>query len=70
MGSNQRDGAGFTRFESMIFSLPVSFIYFVLVKKGNQLDRKEQACMGYCQDLYLETRAQVQAALQDRQSQM
>ncbi|CAB9513730.1 Tim10/DDP family zinc finger [Seminavis robusta] len=37
---------------------------------GDRLDRKEQACMGYCQDLYLETRAQVQAALQDRQQKM
>jgi hypothetical protein len=69
MGSNQG-------MEQDIFDLNrrqlLSFFsfYFVCCKKGNQLDRKEQACMGYCQDLYLETRAQVQAALQDRQSQM
>lgn len=39
-------------------------------KKGDRLDSREQACMGACQDRYLETRAHVQEALQKRQGGM
>eukprot|EP00566_Odontella_aurita_P029552 CAMPEP_0113600502 /NCGR_PEP_ID=MMETSP0015_2-20120614/42738_1 /TAXON_ID=2838 /ORGANISM="Odontella" /LENGTH=69 /DNA_ID=CAMNT_0000508757 /DNA_START=221 /DNA_END=430 /DNA_ORIENTATION=+ /assembly_acc=CAM_ASM_000160 len=34
---------------------------------GDRLDNKEQSCMAMCQDRYLDTRAQVQEALQKRQ---
>lgn len=35
---------------------------------GNQLDSREQSCMAACQDRYLDTRAQVQEALEKRQN--
>eukprot|EP00546_Thalassionema_frauenfeldii_P013642 CAMPEP_0178919370 /NCGR_PEP_ID=MMETSP0786-20121207/14397_1 /TAXON_ID=186022 /ORGANISM="Thalassionema frauenfeldii, Strain CCMP 1798" /LENGTH=84 /DNA_ID=CAMNT_0020593289 /DNA_START=41 /DNA_END=295 /DNA_ORIENTATION=- len=34
---------------------------------GDRLDNREQGCMASCQDRYLDTRAQVQEALQKRQ---
>jgi len=37
---------------------------------GDKLDSREQACLASCQDKYLETRAQVQAALEQRQGGM
>jgi len=36
--------------------------------KGDRLDSREQSCMASCQDQYLETRAQVQQALEQRQN--
>jgi hypothetical protein len=39
-------------------------------QKGDRLDSREQACMGACQDRYLETRTHVQEALQKRQGDM
>mmetsp|Transcript_2365 Transcript_2365/g.6855 ORF Transcript_2365/g.6855 Transcript_2365/m.6855 type:complete len:88 (+) Transcript_2365:63-326(+) len=35
---------------------------------GDRLDSREQSCMASCQDQYLETRGQVQQALEQRQS--
>mmetsp|Transcript_13064 Transcript_13064/g.22195 ORF Transcript_13064/g.22195 Transcript_13064/m.22195 type:complete len:84 (-) Transcript_13064:2019-2270(-) len=35
---------------------------------GDRLDSREQSCMASCQDRYLDTRAQVQEALQKRQA--
>mmetsp|Transcript_8059 Transcript_8059/g.11563 ORF Transcript_8059/g.11563 Transcript_8059/m.11563 type:complete len:87 (-) Transcript_8059:213-473(-) len=35
---------------------------------GDKLDSREQACMASCQDRYLDTRQQVQDALQKRQT--
>mmetsp|Transcript_43477 Transcript_43477/g.49324 ORF Transcript_43477/g.49324 Transcript_43477/m.49324 type:complete len:81 (-) Transcript_43477:274-516(-) len=35
---------------------------------GDRLDKREQSCMALCQDRYLDTRAQVQEALQRRQN--
>mmetsp|Transcript_19039 Transcript_19039/g.30721 ORF Transcript_19039/g.30721 Transcript_19039/m.30721 type:complete len:83 (+) Transcript_19039:177-425(+) len=35
---------------------------------GERLDSREQSCMASCQDQYLETRAQVQKSLEQRQS--
>mmetsp|Transcript_10164 Transcript_10164/g.29654 ORF Transcript_10164/g.29654 Transcript_10164/m.29654 type:complete len:88 (+) Transcript_10164:115-378(+) len=35
---------------------------------GDRLDSREQSCMASCQDQYLETRTQVQSALEHRQS--
>mmetsp|Transcript_19965 Transcript_19965/g.29608 ORF Transcript_19965/g.29608 Transcript_19965/m.29608 type:complete len:85 (+) Transcript_19965:91-345(+) len=37
---------------------------------GDRLDNREQACMASCQDRYLDTRGQVQEALQKRQGSM
>lgn len=34
---------------------------------GDKLDSREQSCMAACQDRYLDTRAQVQEALEKRQ---
>lgn len=34
---------------------------------GDKLDSREQGCMAACQDRYLDTRGQVQEALQKRQ---
>lgn len=34
---------------------------------GDRLDSREQSCMAACQDRYLDTRQQVQEALQKRQ---
>mmetsp|Transcript_13038 Transcript_13038/g.12674 ORF Transcript_13038/g.12674 Transcript_13038/m.12674 type:complete len:87 (-) Transcript_13038:251-511(-) len=34
---------------------------------GDKLDSREQSCMASCQDRYLDTRAQVQEALEKRQ---
>eukprot|EP00549_Striatella_unipunctata_P014038 CAMPEP_0118679344 /NCGR_PEP_ID=MMETSP0800-20121206/3734_1 /TAXON_ID=210618 ORGANISM="Striatella unipunctata, Strain CCMP2910" /NCGR_SAMPLE_ID=MMETSP0800 /ASSEMBLY_ACC=CAM_ASM_000638 /LENGTH=70 /DNA_ID=CAMNT_0006575325 /DNA_START=121 /DNA_END=333 /DNA_ORIENTATION=+ len=34
---------------------------------GDKLDSREQSCMAMCQDRYLDTRQQVQEALQKRQ---
>ena len=38
------------------------------MKKGDRLDSREQSCMAACQDQYLETRNQVQTALEQRQT--
>ena len=38
--------------------------------KGDRLDTREQACMASCQDRYLDTRLQVQNALEKRQASM
>eukprot|EP00567_Pseudictyota_dubia_P005504 CAMPEP_0197440392 /NCGR_PEP_ID=MMETSP1175-20131217/6912_1 /TAXON_ID=1003142 /ORGANISM="Triceratium dubium, Strain CCMP147" /LENGTH=85 /DNA_ID=CAMNT_0042970481 /DNA_START=197 /DNA_END=454 /DNA_ORIENTATION=+ len=35
---------------------------------GDRLDNKEQSCMAMCLDRYLDTRSQVQEALQKRQN--
>mmetsp|Transcript_35757 Transcript_35757/g.74400 ORF Transcript_35757/g.74400 Transcript_35757/m.74400 type:complete len:92 (+) Transcript_35757:101-376(+) len=37
---------------------------------GDQLDSRELSCLASCHDRYLETRAQVQSALQQRQQTM
>jgi hypothetical protein len=37
---------------------------------GDRLDKKEQGCLANCQDRYLDTREQVQAALAKRQDGM
>jgi len=39
-------------------------------QQGDKLDSREQACMGACQDRYLQTRQEVQQALQNRQGGM
>ena len=39
----------------------------ILPVQGDKLDSREQSCMASCQDRYLDTRAQVQEALQKRQ---
>ncbi len=50
--------------------------YFLTVEccgrlgQGDRLDSREQSCMASCQDQYLETRSQVQQALEQRQSGM
>ena len=41
-----------------------------VTSSGDKLDSREQACMGACQDRYLETRQHVQEALSKRQSSM
>lgn len=35
---------------------------------GDRLDSREQSCMASCQDRYLDTRQQVQEAIQKRES--
>mmetsp|Transcript_510 Transcript_510/g.1441 ORF Transcript_510/g.1441 Transcript_510/m.1441 type:complete len:86 (-) Transcript_510:538-795(-) len=37
---------------------------------GDRLDSREQSCLASCQDQYLETRTQVQQALEQRQNSM
>jgi Tim10/DDP family zinc finger len=43
---------------------------YFLFYKGDRLDTREQACMASCQDRYLDTRLQVQNALEKRQASM
>lgn len=46
----------------------VLLVCFII--QGERLDSREQSCMASCQDQYLETRAQIQKALEARQSSM
>lgn len=41
---------------------------FAALIQGDRLDSREQSCIAACQDQFLETRLQVQQALEKRQS--